>query len=258
MEHSAYISIELHRQIRREKPKGPPSDPATWPEAWKKAYFKEYPRFEKITLPTPRPIRTAFSEVLTQRKSSRLFDSKKSLAVETFSDLLYWSAGMHSEHTDKDRLKETRDKSTTHRFYPSGGGRYPLEVYLSTKSVSGVKDALYHYRPSKHDLELLWTEQDKGVRDALLYDWSKQTQLILVITALWERNFMKYGDFGYAMVCFEAGHLMQNLTMVCASLDLDICPLAGFDSEEIARVIDLEYQEETPLYVASIGVPQKH
>lgn len=255
MEHSPYISLNLHRQIRQERSKTQPSNPATWPETWKKQYFKEYPRFEKIKLPPAHGIEIPFSAVLTKRKSSRLFNIEKEFPIQKLSDLLHWSAGIHTIDANREDAVTDVAEIHTRRFYPSGGGRYPLELYISLKNVSELSDGLYHYRPREHDLELLWTEDTQSTRDSLLYDWSKNAQVILIITAVWERNFMKYADFGYPMVCMEAGHLMQNITTVCASLDLNICPLAGFESEEMTAAMDLEYPEETALYVASIGLP---
>ena len=38
---------------------------------------------------------------------------------------------------------------------PSGGARHSLEVYLWCSRVDGLAQGIYHYRPDRHELELL-------------------------------------------------------------------------------------------------------
>ena len=40
------------------------------------------------------------------------------------------------------------------RTVPSGGALYPLELYVAARRVDGLDEALYHYDPLRHVLEL--------------------------------------------------------------------------------------------------------
>jgi SagB-type dehydrogenase family enzyme len=64
----------------------------------------------------------------------------------------------------------------------------------------------------------------------------------------------KYGDRGYRFLLLEAGHLMQNLCLVSASLGLATVPLGGYLEREIARAFSLP-ATDLVLYLAVCGFP---
>ena len=90
--------------------------------------------------------------------------------------------------------------------------------------------------------------------DATLgYPWAKDAAVVFIITAVWNRNFIKYGDFGYNMVLIETGHMIQNLLLVSESLDIRYCPLAGFSNKDINTILDIYGDDESSLYITAIG-----
>ena len=89
-----------------------------------------------------------FWEVLEARSSTREF-LPVGLSLPLLSSLLFFSA--RSKGVSRD--KELGDAD--HRSYPSGGGRYPLEIHLVVppKACAGLRAGVYHYRPKEHALE---------------------------------------------------------------------------------------------------------
>ena len=161
--------------------------------------------------------------------------------------MLYYSAGTKPEYHGP--AKKIR------RFYPSGGARYPLEVYLLIQRVDGVEPGIYHYNVKDHRLELLTKEKKEieKLKEGLFYPWSRDAAVAFFVTAVWERNFMKYKDRGYRIVLMEAGHLGQNLALTAAALGIGCCNSVGFHNQRINEVLDIENEDESSLYLALLG-----
>ncbi len=62
----------------------------------------------------------------------------------------------------------------------------------------------------------------------------------------------KYAERGLRFLLLEAGHLMQNLCLVSASLGLSTVPLGGFFERQLARRLMLLASDEV-LYAGICG-----
>ncbi|MEK7553111.1 MAG: SagB/ThcOx family dehydrogenase, partial [Patescibacteria group bacterium] len=202
-----------------------PNNPQYWPKEWKEILYKEYSRMPKIKLPKNFPNLGKLEDILKNRHSTREFNINKELTISQLSTLLYFSAGVKSDNANPELVR---------RFYPSGGARYPLEIYLGIQRISGVNAGIYHYNTKEHLLENIGDKQwlDE-LLPALLYPWSRDAAVIFIITAVWDRNFIKYKDRGYRIVLMEAGHLAQNLALTAAALNIGCCNLVGFHDKKI-------------------------
>lgn len=242
------FSKQFHKQTDFNFPIGTqPSDPQYWPKEWTEIFHKAYPRFPKIELPKKFLDLGNFRDVLQSRHSTRDFDLSKNITLEELSTLLHYSAGV--------KPNTAADPDLVRRHYPSGGARYPLEVYLGIQRVEGVKTGIYHYNVKDHLLEALTTDLEymESLREGLLYPWSLDAAVILFITSVWDRNMMKYKDRGYRITLMEAGHLAHNLALTAAALDIGCCNSVGFHNQRINEVLDIENSDEASLYMALLG-----
>lgn len=223
-----------------------PLDVEKWPAEWKKISFKSYPRFKQITLPKKFTDKgMSLKAVLKKRKSERKF-KKKSLPLNEISELLYFSSGIVR--------KKSKDWNKSRRPYPSAGARYPLEVYLVTNKVSGLKSALYHYNVKNHGLELLL--EGKFVKRLARFtgqDWVEKSLAIFFISAVFRRTENKYQSRGLRYVFMEAGHLGQNIYLLAASLGLSCCSIGGYADEKIDKLLDLNGLDESVAYIVCVG-----
>jgi SagB-type dehydrogenase family enzyme len=203
--------------------------------------------FWKLPEPAPDP---ALDDLLRRRFSCRHY-TKAAVAVEGLSAVLHRAYGVlgRSHMGDMEMLE---------RPVPSGGGMYPLELYVIASNVSGLSNGIYHYVPVASGLEL---RCEVTVPSALLtYLFMGQSLVaeaafVCVITAEFARLMRKYGDRGYRYVLFEAGHVAQNVNLAAASLGLGSCNLGGFFDRELAQLLELDVEEEFPLYGVAVGVP---
>ncbi|HEU0108214.1 MAG TPA: nitroreductase family protein, partial [Vicinamibacteria bacterium] len=76
--------------------------------------------------------------------------------------------------------------------------------------------------------------------------------LLWVIVGDAARMERKYALRGFRFLLLEAGHLMQNLCLLSATLRLCTLPLGGFFEAEIARELQLP-AGDTVLYAGACG-----
>jgi SagB-type dehydrogenase family enzyme len=77
--------------------------------------------------------------------------------------------------------------------------------------------------------------------------------LVIFITALFERSVFKYGDRGYRYSLIEAGHIGQNLDLVCAALRLACLNIGGFFDRRVDELLELDGVSHSTIYSVAIG-----
>lgn len=215
-------------------------DQKLWPSEWKTTFFKEYPRLDKIILPEPENLNEiSLEKALMMRKSTRSFSSKQ-LSLEKISKILFYSAG----------LRDNLPPWIGNRTYPSAGARYPLEVYLVSQR-SELASGIYHYNLRTHSLEILETGKFNATRN-FSGEWT-ETSIFILITAIFNRNMIKYSVRGYRHILEEAGHLSQNFYLVAAALDIGICGLGGYLDDRINEILDIDGVSESVIYSLALG-----
>lgn len=213
----------------------------SWPVSWKKIYYKSYARLEEIELPEPSlDGKISLKRALTQRKSIRSF-SNRMLSKNKISTLLYFSSGLIKANSKLPR-----------RFYPSAGARYPLEVYLISIN-SELPRGLYHYYIKSNSLEKLLTFNRFDFDRYYNQKWIKRSSCLIIITAIFERTTIKYGDRGYRFILMEAGHLAQNINLISSALNISCCAIGGYIDDNINKLIDLDGVRESVINVIGIG-----
>lgn len=213
------------------------------PEEWKIIYYKRYPRLPQIALPRPDKINVPLSQALLARKSERDFDPEKTLWLQRISDFLYWSAGI-----------KDKKSNIAKRMYPSGGARYPIEIYPIIFRAGDFKNGVYHYAPREHLLEEIadkdWLEE---ARKILVDKEIKNAAAVFIMTAVFERTMMKYQEFGYRLILEEAGHLCQNFYLVSGAMGLAGCGLGGFYDKPANELLDIDGINEAAIYAFALG-----
>jgi len=205
--------------------------------------YKEYPRAKQICLSkTPLP-ECDVMRALDGRESVREFGSP--LSLEKLGSILFWSAGEIDARNDKVR-----------RRHPSGGAKYPLEIYVVATNISGLAYGVYHYNIRLHVLEHIPTIVLTDVQSRLGLEGNKiiNPGAIIVISFIKQRSLEKYGNFATKLGLLEAGHLGQNLYLTTTTLDLGLCALGL--SEKIAELnsaLKLDGINESIVYACALG-----
>ena len=74
----------------------------------------------------------------------------------------------------------------------------------------------------------------------------------IVITAVYKRTTVKYGDRGVRYVHIETGHAAQNLCLQATALDLGVVTVGAFQDDQVKEILGLP-EDEQPLYIIPVG-----
>lgn len=222
-------------------------DSSKWPQEWKTIYYKTYDRFPKIVLPQPQVTEKDIFSLISSRQSKRDFTGQ-SLTLTEISTLLKYSCGIFKSSVD--------GRDNEHRAQPSGGARFPVEAYLlNLKPSPELEAGVYHYNVKQHALEFLWKDAfDTSKIDTLaMYPWVKDASMLLVLTGVFRRTCIKYGERGYRYMLLESGHIGQNIYLVSSALKLGCVGLGGVYEDNLEKLLDLDSDKESVLYTLVLG-----
>jgi SagB-type dehydrogenase family enzyme len=225
-------------------------DPTTWPDFRDRiatfdqsgalAEPRSYPGYPRWQLPKVRtrwwpPLDRALSR---RRSRSQLGQEPPSSRV--LSRLLWLSHGSHAEH---------------HRGpTPSAGGLQALELYLAWFGETWLPRGVYHYDRAAHALAQLAAAGNRETWGQVVPSLATVAggSLLWLVVGDAARVHDKYGPRGLRFLLLEAGHLMQNLCMVSASLRQATVPLGAFYESAIARLLRLP-ATDVVLYAGLLG-----
>ncbi|MER8523668.1 SagB/ThcOx family dehydrogenase [Mesorhizobium sp. M1076] len=205
------------------------------------AGFKRYIYAPRIALPDPRTAeRDSIWDNMASRRSVRSYSGQE-IDLQRVSDLAFYALG-------------TTEKGAR-RCVPSGGGLYPLELYVVVARVEQLPSGLYHYDPRSHALcELGRVDCMASVKKAVFIPEAvDNAAAVFVLTAVFGRSKIKYGERAYRFSLLEAGHVMQNICLAATALRLGVCPVGGFIDDKMNDLLDVDGVEEAVLYAALVG-----
>jgi SagB-type dehydrogenase family enzyme len=213
--------------------------------------FRTFPGSKRIALPRGHfRIRKTLGAALESRHSVRDFVLRP-LSLDRLGQLLYLSHGVRGVRTVEDEVVFSRCS-------PSAGGLYPIELYVATQKVRGVPDGIHHYDARFHRLEQVAAGRfHEHLADLTIgQDMIRTANLVVVMTAVFQRTMWKYGLRGYRYVWLDAGHVGQNLCLTAVGLNLGAVTIGGFFDLEIGRLLQLP-PDEAAVYLACIGQPAR-
>jgi SagB-type dehydrogenase family enzyme len=227
----------------------PPPSTAPNPGYSEPGQMKEYPAAQQHALPRPGPVPLAIGEAITRRRSCRRF-AEQPLPLAALSTLLQNAYGLGEPYLNGGQTMFDRP-------VPSGGGCYPLELYVLVRHVAGIPAGIHHYSARHHALEALGPLPKPEDLEALFLSqpWVAKAHVVVIVTAVVSRLLYRYGDRGYRYLLIEAGHVGQNLALVATASGLGSLSLGGFFDDEASYMLGLDAAFELPLYGIALGVP---
>lgn len=208
------------------------------PITWTKVFYKRYPRFPSVDLQSSGE-EGELETLLGIRESSRIF-SDSPLNFEEISKIL-----RSCRIVDSSREPERRT-------YPSGGARFPVELYLISFNINGLVPGAYHYNIKEGKLELLWEQDLRDRRREIVSPYLENSAATIVFTSVISRAEVKYGHKAYPFSFLEAGHMGQNILLRSTELGVGACSVSGFVDDSLIEILDLT-EDEIPIYTISLG-----
>jgi SagB-type dehydrogenase family enzyme len=208
------------------------------------ARFKVYPQAERFPLPDPDFTRPGdLWQCLSLRRSER-DTTAESLALQELSLILWAAQGVTA-----------RAGGYLLRTAPSAGALYPFETYLYVDRVEGLPKGIYHLDVEGFRLERLRDgDLNRSVTAASLgQPVVRRAAVVLVWTAVLLRCMAKYRERAVRYIAMDLGHVCQNVQLAATAMGLGSCPIGAFYDDEINRLLGVDGEEETVLYLATVG-----
>jgi SagB-type dehydrogenase family enzyme len=143
--------------------------------------------------------------------------------------------------------RQGENLTLTRRLYPAGGAVYELEIYLAVQACDGIEAGLYHYNPDAHNLNLtaaFTPDVAHLVRQASSAALVENGQLLVLMTARFQRMSRFYHTIAYSLILKHVGALMQTIYLVATAMSLAPCAIGSSDSDLFAEITSIPYFEE--------------
>ena len=213
--------------------------------------------FSSFKLSKPQEIdqhKLTLKEVLEKRKTIRIYSNKR-MSADDLSYFLYHSARIKN-------IFHSKEGTLTERPYPSGGARYPLEIYVANNRIIDIQKGVHYYDPLKHRLILL-NKNNRYQRkfNRFLLDvqhplMDRKPDVIFIITAVFARAMWKYEKLGMSLILSDLGCLYQTMYLLATEMKLAPCPIGKTEEDLVKNWLNLNWFEESHVGTFMLGVPK--
>lgn len=212
--------------------------------------IKKYPSAKVISLDIPNDSKNSITSILKQRRTTRDIINS-TLSNASLSHILYWSM------SEKVSTCQEKELGFIRRPYPSGGAKFPIELYVVADRNNGAELAsgIFHYRPDSHSLETvteLGAEELVNIKQTYQAKDAIHLPVLLLFTYIRERNVPKYGYFGEKIALLEAGHIAQNLILLAIDINVRTKPLGGGNDVLIENTAGFDSYNESLIYTLGL------
>jgi SagB-type dehydrogenase family enzyme len=189
--------------------------------------------------------RMPVGEAIARRESVRQYAAAP-LTIEELAALLWATQG----------VRKVLSPACALRTVPSAGARHAFETYLAVSRVEGLAAGLYRYLPFDGQLAQLAVDAQVGPKaaDACLgQKFVSAAAVTFFWTAVPARMEWRYDQAAHKVIAIDAGHVGQNLYLVCTALGAGTCVIAAYDQAACDRLLGVDGDEEFTVYIASVG-----
>jgi amino acid adenylation domain-containing protein len=178
-----------------------------------------------------------------QRQSHRRF-RQAVIPLKQFSELLGCLAALELEEAVLPKY-----------CYPSAGGLYPVQVYISIKAhrVEGLEAGIYYYHPKDHRLVLLSPHavEETNIHAPTNILSFEESAFSLFLIGYLDAIAPLYSDHARDFCLLEAGYMGQLLMSVAPRYQIGLCPIGTLNFTPIRSRFAL--QESHQLLHSFVG-----
>jgi SagB-type dehydrogenase family enzyme len=198
-------------------------------------------------------------KLIHARHSTRTFDDERPISLVELARFLDCSARIRGKWRENLELGPDPGPAIDYaiRPYPSGGGSWPLELYLAVDKCEGLARGHYHYDAEEHALvpiEVRAPALDALLRGAAIkMGVTPAPQVLITIAARFGRVAWKYSSIAYALILKDVGVLIQTLYLVAADMGLGGCAIGSTNIDLFAKMIGVDFLVEGPVGQFALG-----
>lgn len=186
-------------------------------------------------------LRMTLGDAIFQRRSHRQFSHDK-IDQKLLNTILQAANGLTAKATVK--LGVDSEATLNLRTVSSGGGLYPVSIYLYANNVSGLDSAIYRYNPlynvliKQKDIELKEIQALCSISDD--YINLSCANFVIFLAINFTRTVRKYGARGIRFAYHEAGAISQNIHLSATSLGLASVDCGSFYDDKVNNLLNLD------------------
>ena len=196
---------------------------------------------EVVTLPAMgAPPSMSVAQALEQRRSLREY-ADRAMTAEELAWVIHGATGITS--------------AQGYRTAPSAGALYPVETYVAVARVEGIDPGVYHVDVRAQALEPVRRGSVAGdlMVAGLGQDFLRQAPAVLVLTGVFQRSRWKYRERHYRYVCWEGGHVAQNVYLAAEAAGLGACMVGAFLDGMVNDLVRVDGRGEAALGLIALG-----
>lgn len=211
-----------------------------------------------VALPPYKNVREPIGPVIRSRRSVRHY-SGKPISLVDLSTLLFHSAGV-SGRLSVNNVEETISFGESDhidlRSAMSGGGLYPITLYLLAYNVEQLPPAVYRYLPKHHALRPL--DSDTPLPDVKELAQFGEIQaengsfLLCYVYNLLD-NSRKYGDAGMGFAFIETGAIATHIHLLCTAMGFGACCVGSWTKHRFERLLDVDGISRHMIHLTVVG-----
>lgn len=210
---------------------------------------------ERVPMGTSATTSAQFTDVIARRRSIREFSGGE-LSLRQLAFLLRCG---DSESAEVDAvLSDDGTVPLRLRTAPSGGGLYPVELWVAARGIGGLRRGVYRYLPRADELEL-WSGETSVdsvlascVDNAGGIDLSSTAAALLFVAQPW-RSMRKYGPRGMRFVLHETGAIAQNVHLAATALDVGSVDYSSYYDDETHAALDIDGVFRAVVHMVLLG-----
>ena len=218
-----------------------------------------------IQLPKYKHIKMPLGTAIRARRSIRKM-TDAAMTIEELSTILYYADGVTGELTLQSEEKDPLALNTlgdncnaTLRSAPSGGGLFPITLYMVLRNVNDVDDGIYYYLPLEHSIRLV-KKLDGNLEDDINHvaEWGinieqKKINVIFFYVYSLYNNSRKYSDMAYDFAMVEVGQISENIQLTCTAEGIASCDIGGFEKYKCENFLEIDGLTKNIVNVTIIG-----
>jgi SagB-type dehydrogenase family enzyme len=206
---------------------------------------------DRVALPESLELTTPLGALIRRRHSTREFRGTPVTFAE-LGTLVRASAGI---------TRPAEDGTPSFRAVASGGGLYPVELWVVALDVIGLARGVYRYAPRLDVLERCGDESvvDRFLRDGMVdvgaaSPMTGAAAVAGLVARPW-RSMRKYGPRGLRLVLHEVGAMSQHLHLAADALGLASTDWSSFYDQPANQCLALDGLRQVLLHTVLVGRP---
>ena len=194
-----------------------------------------------ISLPAPKQVRAGLTSVIASRRSKRNF-SGRPVTKRDLSTLIKHADGVSGHFSARPSPLEP-EVSVSVRTAQSGGGLFPITLFVLAVNVRELRKGFYEYLPNSHSLRPVDLDIDEAEIAKLCsspdYDVLDTCFSIIYVYSI-HKNSTKYGNGGVVFGLIEVGGIAQNVHLIRTAMGLAGCCQGGFNKQGLEKALGLD------------------